>query len=306
MKYINNVSGMRTLTIAGVLALALPLSTNFANAAMPNDAATPPTEHSQGRGPGMWMGGRGMGGGDNRGGQPGMVGMARPAAVGKVSAINGTTLTVVQAARPAFGSSTAATATTTFTVNASGATVYKNNATSTLSSIVTGDTVVVQGSISGTSISATVIRDGFYMMRPMGGMAGSSTSPFRRGNASSTSPFSAITGNGEPIVAGNITTINGSSITINNKSDASYTVDISSAKIIGSRGATTTASSLSVGDDVIVQGVINGSSITASSVIDQKGRMGETASSTANHKLQPQSQSIFAAIGGFFSHIFGF
>jgi len=77
----------------------------------------------------------------------------KPAVRGKVTAISGTTLTVANASS------------TVFTVDASNATVMKivagaKAAASTVSAIQTGDTVSVMGTLSGTSVTATSIRDG--------------------------------------------------------------------------------------------------------------------------------------------------
>ncbi len=307
MKYTKYVSSVVATAVFAALAVAIPLSGSFANAATANISASfgngqgeQGPQGQQHPGLGVWMGQ------DDKGeGKPGMGPdemMDRPAIIGKVAAINGDSLTVTQAAHPAFGSSTSATATTTFMVDATNATIFKNNATSSVSSIVVGDLVAVQGTVSGTNVTATSIRDGFGggMHMGMGSTTTGQRGPgFNHGNASSTSP---ITGNGQPVVAGTISAISGSSLTITNKSNVSYTVDASNAKIVEGQNIVT-VSSLSVGDNVIVQGAVNGSSITASSVIDQKAPGTGNASSTRPHA---GGNGIFAAIGGFFSHIFGF
>lgn len=229
-----------------------------------------------------------------RGGIGEMRGGEASGVTGTVSAINGTTLTVTSKGmmRPepmheASGTkSTAAATTTVYTVNASSATVYKNNVTSTVASIATGDTVMVQGTVSGTSVTATVIRDG------VGDAKGSA-----RG-ASSTLPTSTIKGNGEPVVGGNITAINGTTLTITNESNVTYAVDASSATIVKGN-ATSSISSVAIGDGVVVQGMVNGNAITASSIIDQ----GAKGKSTSHGNFV---SGIFGAIGGFFSHLFGF
>src|ERR1700722_5977915 len=98
----------------------------------------------------------------NGGGQPGSGTMnhgQRPAVVGTVSAVSGTTLTVTGMAGPNGGSPT------TYTFDASSATVTKSGQTSSVSSIAVGDTVAVQGTVSGTTVTATSIRDGQFAMR---------------------------------------------------------------------------------------------------------------------------------------------
>jgi len=74
---------------------------------------------------------------------------------GTVSAVDGTTLTVL-------GRSASSTATTTFSVDASNARIVKNSATSTASigDIQIGDRILVQGPVTGTSVVAKIIIDG--------------------------------------------------------------------------------------------------------------------------------------------------
>lgn len=101
----------------------------------------------------------------------------QPAFPGKISAINGTTITLeVRKAIPnpemMRGSSTRATSTTTrgsstkpviqtllFTVDASTAVIRKNNATTTVSSLIVGDMIVVKGTVdtNAKTIKASVI-----------------------------------------------------------------------------------------------------------------------------------------------------
>lgn len=104
---------------------------------------------------------------------------------GKVTAISGTTITITDSRNS-----------TTYTVDASNATVTKNGAASSISSIVVGDTIVVQGTTSGDSVTATSIMDGFgggHGTYPGG--HGSSTRPF---NASGTPHFSGTRPTGTP------------------------------------------------------------------------------------------------------------
>ena len=75
-----------------------------------------------------------------------------------------------------------------------------------------------------------------------------------------------------------------------------YTVDATNAKI--AQGPNTIAiGAVAVGDMVVVQGTINGTSVVATSVIDQK-----IATTTTT---QP-NKGFFGSIGSFFSHLFGF
>jgi hypothetical protein len=234
--------------------------------------------------------------GDNNG-RPGMMGrpMMAPGVVGTVSAISGTTITLT--GRTGFGSTTA---TTTYTVDASSATVLKNNATSTVSSIAVGDRIFVQGTVSGSSVTAKTIFDGAGWMMGRGdrngrpGMMGSSTSPF--------------TGNGQPVIAGTVSAINGSSLTVTTAASTTYTVDASNAKIL--QGPNMVAlSTITVGSHVVIQGAVSGSSVTASTVIEQgaRGMMGsQQGNDNGQGKDQGQHTGFFQGIGNFFKHLFGF
>ena len=263
-------------------------------------------------------------GNSSHSGMPGgRMGM-QPGVFGTVTAINGTTLTVSGKQGRSFGgapsSNTSGTptqttpaapvapATVVYTVDASNATVRKNNATSTVASIVVGDTVAVRGTVSGTSVTATSISDGVMSMTRGGnggrggpGGMGSSTRP-------TSMPASPITGNGQPVIAGSVSAISGNTLTVTNKSNVTYTVDVTNAKIVQGQ-ATITISSVAVGDNVIIQGAVSGTSVTASSVIDQKaGQQGTAAPGGVNGTSSSPAPrgGIFGAIGSFFSHIFGF
>ena len=123
-------------------------------------------------------------------------------------------------------------------------------------------------------------------------------------NSTSTPPVSPIQGNGEPIVGGSITAVSGTTLTITNTSNVTYTIDASNAKII-KNGTSTTISNVATGDNVIVQGTVNGTSITASSVIDQGAKATGNATSTSSGH-GPSGSGFFGAIGSFFKHLFGF
>ena len=188
----------------------------------------------------------------------------KPAVVGKVTAINGKILTITGGEGFERGRDDDKTRATTtpvnnkiFTVDATNATVFKSNATSTFATIAVGDTVAVQGTINGTTVVATSIHD-----NQMGGQ-----------------PRPIMQGNGQPIIAGTISAISGSSVTITNNSNTAYSVDASAVKNI---------SDLKVGDTVVVQGTINGTSVTASSI--------------TNHT----KKSFFGGMGQFFMRMFGF
>jgi hypothetical protein len=293
----------------GAAAIATAL---IAVAALPAFAQTQTNQNSgpwQGRGPGMMAGNAAMG----RSGRPGL-GNMMPGISGTVSSISGTTLVVDGRAfggpKPTTTTNSVGTkyimATTTYSVDATNATVYKNNATSTLSSVAVGDRVFVQGTVSGTSVAATSIRDGLMMFGHGNGTTGKSNTPgtMMNGGQNQTPP---IKGNGQPVVAGTVSTVSGTSVVITTLSNTSYTVDVSSTTV-NKNGTPGTASSIAVGDYVVVQGTVNGSSVTASSVIDSQTPPANS-SAPDNNLSKPAGgygMGFFGSIGGFFKKLFGF
>jgi hypothetical protein len=220
----------------------------------------------------------------------------RPAVAGIVASApdaNGT-FTVTSKSWQRGSTTSTPTTSTTYTVNTTSATIVtKTGASSSVSAIAVGDTVMIQGTVSGTNVAATKIYDG--LMGRLGQMFG------QKPKMEIASHTPAIAGNGQPIIGGNVTAISGSSLTVTNKSNVTYTVNMSSATIskMGVTGAT--LSNIVVGDSVIVQGTVNGTSVTASSIIDQG-----TPPSSSTSTDHPARGGFFGAIGGFFSHLFGF
>ena len=228
--------------------------------------------------------------GQNRDAQERGPGMMRPFIVGKVSAVSGNTITVV--GNTGFGKTV--TATTTYTVDATNAKVTKANATSTVASIVVGDTVAVQGTITGTNVVATMIRDGVAGGPGMGFGFGRND---EKGPGKMGTSTPAFTGNGQPIIAGKISAISSSTISIANSSNVTYTIDATNAKILlGNK--VSDISTLKVGDTILAQGSVNGTSIVATTVIDQT-----KPANSGNNNPRP---GFFGGIGQFFMHLFGF
>ena len=194
--------------------------------------------------------------------------------LGTVATVSGNTITVTSKVWRKNG------AATTYTVDATNATVTKNDTSSSVSNILVGDTVSVLGTINGTNITAKSIRDGVGI-----------------GQRKMAMPV--IQGNGLPVVGGSVTAINGSVLTVTNKSNVTYTVDATNATIVKA-AATSTIGNVNVGDAVIVQGTVNGTSITASSVIDQAPGVAHAK------KGRGFLSDFFDGIGGFFHHLFGF
>jgi hypothetical protein len=180
-------------------------------------------------------------------GVPGMMNgkrpMMAPGVFGTVSAVNGNSLTV--SGKTGFGGTATAT---TYTVDATNATVMKSGAASTVSTIAVGDTVMVRGTVSGTNVTATMIRDGLMGGPGMG-----------KGN----------------MRAPGVTTVSGNSLTLSSitgefgskGTSTTYTVDATNATVM-KNGTASTVSAIAVGDKVMVQGTVNGTSVTATTIRD--------------------------------------
>ena len=216
--------------------------------------------------------------------------MMKPAVLGSVTSINGTTLTLTGRVTPGNNAST------TYNVDASHAKVFKDRATTTISSITTGDMIFVEGNVSGSNVTATVIRDG---VKGVGFGPGK-----REGDHPNASSTPAFTGNGQPLVAGKISAVNGNTLTVTTGNGVAYTVDASNAKIVKGKDITT-LSSVAVNDGVLVQGAVNGSSIVASTVIEEPKRPTQQNTNPTDPK-PAEEHGLIGNLGGFFMHLFGF
>jgi hypothetical protein len=208
-----------------------------------------------------------------------------PALTGTVLSVSGNTISV--SGHLGFATTTA---NKTYTVDATNARFVKNNTNGTIASILSGDTVMVHGKVTGTNVVATVVREGVAMM----GRPGKDKKDEMPKNILST-------GNGQPVIGGKVSTINGKSITITNSSNTTYTVDLTNAKILQGKDVVTIAA-IKVGDAVIAQGAINGTNVIASTLIDGAK---STNGSAPNASTTPK-RVMFGGIGQFFSHLFGF
>jgi hypothetical protein len=222
----------------------------------------------------------------------------KPILFGQVSAVNGNTITVVGKQETGFGdkkktNTTTISASTTFAVDVTNAKIIKNNATSTASGILVGDTVMVQGTITGTNVVATMVHDG--IMRGRGDMK-----MWKDG----TDANFPVQGNGQPVVAGTISAITGSTITLTTKSNTTFTIDATNAKVTQGQSVSTLAA-LAVGNAVVVQGTVNGSSIVASSIMAQ-AKITNTNDSNSSQDGNKGRGGFFGGIGQFFSRLFGF
>ena len=207
----------------------------------------------------------------------GTAGMAqRPGVFGTVASVSGSTLTVTGKDG------------TTYTVDASAATATKgmgaDATTLSISDIKTGDTVFVDGTVSGSNIAATKITDGVpsSMKGDMGGGAWA-----------------------QPAVSGPVTAVSGTTLTVTGKDGTAYTVDASAAtftKAGAADGTSITIASIAVGDNVAVEGTATGTSVTATKVIDGvSARMMTGGDATASGPVA--APTLLKKIGSFFGHL---
>lgn len=220
---------------------------------------------------------------------------------------------------------------TIYAVDASNATVRKNNATSTVSAIAVGDRVLVRGTVNGTSVTAASIIDGNFGRgfagngnpfnasssangmpfgrgrggRPFGAVSGtmpfvSGTFPFASGTspfASGTPPFGRFGGLGGESITGTVASVGNSTLTVTGNNGTTYTVDISSATLVKQGNATSSVSAINVGDSVQIQGNVSGTSVTANIIVDN------VSQSSSNRGF---FGTIEGAIGNLFSKLFHF
>ena len=256
------------LATTAVVATSLFSLSAFADTQAPAPATNAPTTQNQGMKErfGMFRNGKDMA---NRG------------MVGTVTSVNGTTFTI--SVKSHTKKSAPVVAPTVYTVDASKATFVNKAANTTTVSV--GDVVMVMGSVTGTNITATRIVDGLKINN------GSEI------NDQKTAPL--FPGNGQPVVAGSVTAISGNTVTITNNSNDTYTIDTTTAKI-EKAGVASTAANIAVGDMLVAQGSVNGTSVTAVTIMDS----GAKTTTTTTENTKPKG--FFGKIGNFFGSVFGF
>jgi hypothetical protein len=168
----------------------------------------------------------------------------RPALIGKITGISGTSITVSRLGFPGgvLGSAS-------FTVDASGAKILKAMSGSVqteaaISSLAIGDTVAIRGAVSGTTVAATEVIDG------IGPRMGEGRVP----------------GGGHSGAVGTVTAINGTTLTLTGRDGTTYTVDASSAHI--GKMISIGIGDVAVGDTLGIRGAVSGTSITAQDILD--------------------------------------
>lgn len=129
-----------------------------------------------------------------------------------------------------------------YIVNSTNAQIWINKTKqSSVSNFSVGDSVVVQGDLLGNNISAKKITAIHF---PMG------------------------------MITGKITTISGSTLTVEGFDNKTYTVVATDADIKVKRDKDADVSKLSVGSNIIVKGDVDGNNVTASSVTEGKIKIG--------------------------------
>lgn len=125
---------------------------------------------------------------------------------------------------------------------ASGSQIWINKSKqANLSNFAVGNNIMVQGTLSGTNISAKSL---MVINLPLG------------------------------TVVGKITAINGTTLTISGSDSKSYTVLVANADIKAKGEKDSKLSNLTVGDSVLVKGDLNGTTITAKSVTEENIKVG--------------------------------
>ena len=122
----------------------------------------------------------------------------------------------------------------TYTVDVSKAKIMHG----TLANILVGDKLDVFGQVNGTTVVARLVRDRSF--------------------------------EGRLFFSGAVTAVNGSTLTIKNKNNVTYTIDASRATVTKGVGAgkTVALSTVIVGDQVTVTGTLSGSTVNATSIRD--------------------------------------
>jgi hypothetical protein len=78
-----------------------------------------------------------------------------------------------------------------------------------------------------------------------------------------------------PGVIGTISSINGNIIAMTGKNNTTYTIDASTAKIFKNRNTVITAADMKVGDVIMAQGTVSGTSVAATTIFDGKPIVGK-------------------------------
>jgi len=194
--------------------------------------------------------------------RPGVRMMVGKGITGTVTAVTASSITV---------DGKHASTTGVFTVDVTGAKFFKNSATTTLSSILVGDTVFVEGRVSGSSATAVAVYDGKLPLALQKAqiMREEKKDDWREKREDRIADH--VRGSA---ILGIVTNINGNILIVDGKMGTStatttYTVDATNSKIFKDK-ATTTISAILTGDRVLVEGSISGTNVTANYIFEGK------------------------------------
>lgn len=170
----------------------------------------------------------------------------KPGVVGKVTAVNGTTITV-ESMNPMDDT------TTIYSIDAASAKVLTHTdgagpTETSLAAVVVGDMVAVRGTVSGTHVTATEIIDGL---------------PAQAGVRGKGAMFIKKMG---PGVQGTVTAVSGNTVTLTGADGKTYAVDASDATI--AKMITITVGQIAVGDTLGVHGTVSGTNVEAKHIMD--------------------------------------
>lgn len=171
-----------------------------------------------------------------RGGM-GMMAAHAPHVEGVITGISGTTITITADEHEGGG---------TYTIDAANAKIMKDGASATLADYVVGDDIFATGTIDGTNVVATVIRNGDKGFGPDG--------------------FKGRRGGKGPGVVGTVSSVSGSTLTVTGPDGKSYSVNAEGAVV--QKMVAGSLSDIVVGDRIGVQGSVSGTSITAAHIMD--------------------------------------
>lgn len=245
-----------TVVVGGAAGVAVAASGNGSHPATGTSGAGFPG----GAGPGA--GGEGSGAGPGAGGMgrggPGGAGGPGGGLTGTISSIDGSTLKVKSSSG------------TTYTVTTSSSTAVEKAAASTVSSIASGDHVMVMATGSGSTVTARNITDSGTSSTPNGtGPAGAG--PGGRGGpgrAGGPGGGSGNSGGAMSFVTGTVSSVNGSTLEVKEASGTVVTVDTDSSTMVVKISAIN-LSDLAAGEPVAVMGQTSSSDkVTATRITE--------------------------------------
>lgn len=194
--------------------------------------------------------------------------------------------------------------TATFTVDVTNAKIFKDKATTTIASILVNDTVLVLGPVTGTSVVATAVYDGklpvvIEKIKEERQEVRKDRRDDRRADR--------MMGSG---VAGIVSAISGNTISVIGRMGTStatttYAVDATNAKFYKDK-ATTTIASIVVGDKVLVEGTVSGTSVTATAIYDGKLPLNGKALGAQAEIANGEGKGFMGKVSGFFKNLFRF